>query len=146
VGEAVARLATVVEEAFARLLAMTPDEARLRPAGMEWTRQEILGHLVDSAGNNHQRFVRAQFQPEMSFPPYAQEQWVAAQGYGERPWLELVELWRLYNLHLAHVMKRVPGSALGNVCRVSPDEPSTLGDHMVDYVRHLEHHLGQILG
>jgi hypothetical protein len=113
---------------------------------MRWSRKELLGHLIDSAGNNHQRFVRAQLQAEMSFPPYVQDQWVAAQGYAERPWPALVELWRALNEHLAHVAARIPAAKLRHVCTVSADEPSSLGRHVVDYVDHLEHHLGQILG
>jgi hypothetical protein len=146
VAEAIARLGATLETAHPKLLALSEEESRGPGVGMTWSRKEILGHLVDSASNNHQRFVRAQLQPRMSFPPYVQDQWIGAQGYGERPWTELVELWRLYNRHLLHVMKRVPATALGNVCVVSDDEPSTLSDHMVDYVLHLHHHLGQILG
>jgi hypothetical protein len=112
---------------------------------MRWSRKELVGHLIDSAGNNHQRFVRSQYQERMSFPRYVQDQWIAAQGYRERPWSELVELWRLYNRHLLHVMRRVPETAFANVCVVAEDEPSTLGHHMVDYVRHMQHHLRQAL-
>ncbi len=146
VAEAISRLASVVEEASPRLLGLGEEETLLCPEGMKWSRKEILGHLIDSAGNNHQRFVRAQFQPHMSFPRYVQDEWAAAQGCAQRPWPELVELWRLYNRHLTHVMRRVPQATFGHVCVVSEDEPSTLEDHMIDYVRHLEHHLGQILG
>jgi hypothetical protein len=147
--EAVAAAASRLEELLAemgpRLLALSEEEAGGLAAGMRWSRKEILGHLVDSASNNHQRFVRAQAQERMSFPRYVQDQWIAAQGYRERPWGELVELWRLYNRHLAHVMRRVPASALDNVCVVAEDEPSTLAYHMIDYVRHMEHHLRQAL-
>lgn len=146
VAEAIARLGATLETAHPRLTALSEEDSRALGVGMRWSRKEILGHLVDSASNNHQRFVRAQRQPRISFPPYVQDQWIAAQAYGERPWAELIELWHLYNRHLLHVMKRVPATALANVCAVSDDEPSTLGDHMVDYVLHLQHHLGQILG
>jgi hypothetical protein len=145
VGEASGELARILEREGPRLAAITETESLLPPEGMSWCRKEILGHLIDSAGNNHQRFVRAQLQSKTAFPPYAQERWVAVQGYRERPWGELVELWRLYNRHLLHVMRRVPEAAWGNVCTVAADEPSTLGDHLVDYVNHLEHHLRQIL-
>jgi len=143
--EAISRLAATIEAAHVRLLALPEERTLVPPADMQWSRKEILGHLIDSASNNHQRFVRAQLQATISFPRYVQDSWVGVQGYGERPWKELVELWRLYNRHLVHVMKRVPERALPNVCIVSDDEPSTLEHHMVDYVRHLEHHLGQIL-
>jgi hypothetical protein len=142
---AIERLAAVLEQVTPQLLALSEAQASAPAAGMRWSRKELIGHLIDSAGNNHQRFVRAQYQERMSFPRYVQDQWIAAQGYRERPWSELVELWRLYNRHLLHVMRRVPETALANVCVVAEDEPSTLGHHMTDYVRHMEHHLGQAL-
>lgn len=146
VAEAITRLAVTLADAEPRLRAVAEEGSLIPPKGMTWSRREILGHLIDSAANNHQRFVRAQFQAEMSFPRYVGDEWVAAQGYAERPWAELLELWRWYNRHLLHVMGRIPAPALSHVCVVSEDEPSALGDHVVDYVLHLEHHLGQILG
>jgi len=146
VAAAIQKLEAIVASAPARLLAFSEDEAQAAVAGMRWSRKQLIGHLIDSASNNHQRFVRAQQQPRMSFPRYVQDHWIAAQGYGERPWSELVELWRLYNRHLLHVMRRVPEAAFANVCEVAADEPSTLGHHMTDYVVHMEHHLGQVLG
>lgn len=146
VAAAIEKLEEIVASVPARLLAFSEDEARTEVAGMRWSRKELIGHLIDSASNNHQRFVRAQQQPRMSFPRYVQDHWIAAQGYGERPWSEIVELWRSYNRHLLHVMRRVPEAAFANVCEVAADEPSTLGHHMADYVVHMEHHLGQVLG
>ena len=145
VAAAIERLGTVLEEAPPRLLALSEADADTPAVGMRWTRKELIGHLIDSASNNHQRFVRAQQQASMSFPRYVQDEWIAAQGYRERPWSELVELWRLYNRHLLHVMRRVPRAAFANTCLVAADEPQALGHHMADYVVHLEHHLGQIL-
>lgn len=146
VAQATVKLETRLAEGYPKLLELDEGLASTPPAGMRWSRRQILGHLIDSASNNHHRFVRAQLQPTMFFPRYAQDEWVAAQGYAERPWLELVEFWHLFNRHLLHVMRRVPGPALSHVCGVSPDEPSTLQEHMIDYVVHLEHHLDQILG
>jgi len=142
---AIERLAAVLEEVPARLLVLSEAQVSAPAPGMRWSRKELIGHLIDSAGNNHQRFVRAQYQERMSFPRYVQDEWIAAQGYRERPWSELVELWRLFNRHLLHVMRRVPPAAFGNVCVVAADEPETLGHHMADYVQHMEHHLRQAL-
>jgi DinB superfamily len=143
--EAAACLESILEDAPFRLMGLGEAGGMGRPFGMTWSRKEILGHLIDSASNNHQRFVRSQLQPRTSFPRYDQEEWVGVQGYGERPWAELVELWRSYNRHLLHVMRRVPASALANVCVVTADEPESLESHMIDYVGHLRHHLEQIL-
>jgi DinB family protein len=143
--ETLRRLDETLRLYYPRLAAIGEDASLERPAGMKWSRKEILGHLVDSASNNHQRFVRSQLATETAFPPYDQESWISVQGYGERPWGEIVLLWRSYNLHLLHVMSRVPSGKLGHLCVVQEDEPTTLGDHMTDYVEHLVHHLDQIL-
>jgi hypothetical protein len=144
--ETIARLRTILETAPARLLAISEAEAS-RPRAIEkWSAKEVLGHLVDSASNNHQRFVRGQLVEDLHFPPYEQEGWVSVQHYREEPWKVIVDLWRAYNRHLVHVMSRVPSSRYGHRCHSGSNEPLTLHDHMVDYVRHLEHHLAQILG
>jgi len=146
-----------VEEASARLLSIPEAEAAARPAEEKWSAKEIIGHLIDSATNNHQRFVRGQFQENLVFPGYAQEDWVRAQAYQAEPWPLLVNLWRFYNLHLAHVCAHAPeGERLRprrehnlheiGFAPVSPDEPATLEHLMRDYVEHLKSHLRQILG
>ncbi len=83
----------------------------------EWSRREILGHLIDSATNNHQRFVRAQFKDDLVFPGYEQEQWVSSQKYNDEPWPDLIELWRAYNLHLLHVVSVHPRKRLNATTR-----------------------------
>jgi len=109
-----------------------------------WSRRQVLGHLVDSALNNLQRFVRAQQGP-LDFPPYAQEHWVAAGGYQDRSWADLVELWAGLNRQLAHVVDRLPDPALSTPCRIGETEPVTLEFLVRDYLGHLRHHLAQIL-
>jgi hypothetical protein len=146
-----------IEEASARLLSITEDEARAPFAEGKWSAKETIGHLIDSASNNHQRFVRAQFKEDLVFDGYAQEEWVRAQKYNEEPWPLLVGLWRHYNLHLAHVMRHAPEHSRAaaraehnfheiGFAPVSKDEPSTLGHLMLDYVGHLKNHLRRILG
>jgi hypothetical protein len=146
-----------IEEASARLLSMTEGEARAPLAEGKWSAKETIGHLIDSASNNHQRFVRAQFKEDLVFDGYAQEGWVRAQKYNEEPWPLLVGLWRHYNLHLAHVMAHAPEHSRAaaraehnfheiGFAPVSKDEPSTLGHLMLDYVSHLKNHLRRILG
>lgn len=137
-------LLQTVEEASDRLSLLTDEEAAVKPAPGKWSRKEILGHLLDSASNNHQRFVRAQAAEEVALAPYAQNEWVEAQGYAERPWLELVEFWRLYNRHLAHLIARIPAAALGHRCRIGDKDPLTLPALYQSYVEHLLHHLGQL--
>jgi hypothetical protein len=137
-------LLSVVEAASESLRRIGEPEVSLRSAPGQWSKKEILGHLVDSAVNNHHRFVRAQQVEELTFPAYEQEHWVDSQGYAERPWLELVDLWRLYNRHLAHVISRIPEEQLAVMCVIGPDKPVSLGYVIEDYVVHLRHHLQQL--
>jgi hypothetical protein len=145
-----------IDKATGSLLAISEQQSELARATDKWSPKEIVGHLIDSAINNHQRFVRAQFSDELVFPGYQQDEWVRVQRYQERSWTELVELWRLLNLHLAQVMSVTPAAvatkprARHNLHqlawqRVAEDESTTLEYFMQDYVGHLHHHLDQIL-
>lgn len=140
-----ADLERLLDQASLRLAAFSEAESELVRPGGRWSRKEILGHLVDSAANNHQRFVRAQLQGELAFPSYEQEGWVSVQGYRERPWHALVELWAQLNRHVAHVISRIPEGRLAASCRIGDGPPATLEFIARDYVRHLRHHLEQIL-
>ncbi len=139
------RLERVIEEARPRLHGISEMGSRERRRPGAWSRREILGHLVDSATNNLQRIVRAQLQGELAFPGYAQEGWVAVQAYDERPWQDLTALWTALNRHLAHVIARIAPDRLGASCVIGSGAPVTLQFIAEDYVRHLEHHLAQIL-
>ena len=137
-------LLDVVEAASESLRKMSGPEASLKSASDSWSKKEILGHLLDSAVNNHHRFVRAQQAEELTFPAYEQEHWVSSQGYGECSWPELVDLWRLYNRHLAHVIGQIPAERLAVMCVIGADKPVSLGYLVEDYVVHLRHHLQEL--
>jgi len=144
-----------IDHASERLLQISEEQSKIARAAGKWSPKEIVGHLIDSAANNHQRFVRAQFTDELVFPGYEQVEWVRVQRYQDREWPQLVELWRLYNLHLAHVMSAIPEEArtksrarhnLHQLAWQTVDQrvPVTLEYFMRDYVGHLQHHLDQI--
>lgn len=134
----------IVESTAERLKKIDENTARAKPNPAKWSIQEILGHLVDSAANNHQRFVRAQEVDKLVFPKYEQDHWVHVQGYNESSWTDLIKLWRLYNLHLAQVIARLPGEKLAMECKIGPYEPVSLEYLVKDYVVHMKHHLKQI--
>jgi len=137
-------LLSVVDAASESLRRMSDLETSLKSAPGSWSKKQILGHLLDSAVNNHHRFVRAQETTGLTFPAYEQEHWVSSQGYAERPWLELVDLWRLYNRHLAHVISLIPEEQLAVVCVIGTNEPISLGYLVEDYLVHLRHHLQEL--
>ena len=137
-------LMAVVDRSVDRLRRITDAESSVKPAPDKWSHKQILGHLVDSATNNHHRFVRAQEVDELAFPRYEQEHWVRVQGYESSPWTELIDLWRLYNRHLAQVITRIPEARLATLCKIGPSDPVTLDYLVRDYVVHIKHHLSQI--
>jgi hypothetical protein len=145
-----------VERATAALRTLSDEESGRRRAPGKWSTKETVGHLIDSAANNHQRFVRAQFQEDLVFAGYAQDEWVAAQRYQDAPWPLLVDLWRSYNLELARISAAIPEETLRRprtrhsldqiAWRLVPaHQPVSLKYLIADYVNHLRHHLAQIL-
>ena len=135
-----------VDSALPRLRAVTDAQAAAPRGDGKWVRKEILGHLIDSAANNQQRFVRAPFSDPFVWPGYDQNAWVSAHGYRDRPWAELVNLWAASNEQVAAAMRSVPPDRLATSCVIGNDPAVTLEWLMHDYVRHLRHHLAQILG
>jgi hypothetical protein len=138
------QLLCVVEAAENKLRKISEPESSkpILPGG--WSRKQVLGHLIDSASNNHQRFVRAALQPSLDFPRYDQDGNVRLQAPQEADWRLLVSLWASYNRYLAHIIVRLPAAKLETVCRIGSGEPVTLDFLANDYLTHLLHHLNQI--
>jgi hypothetical protein len=109
-----------------------------------WSRKQLLGHLIDSASNNHQRFVRASLQNSLNFPGYDQNGNVRAQAFQKASWPMLVSLWHSYNQFLVHVISHLPEAKLKTDCRIGAEAPVTLEFLATDYVAHLSHHLQQM--
>lgn len=148
-------LKTVVDASCASLLTIDEALSEHVPAPGKWCAKQVLGHLIDSATNNHKRFVEAQFRDALVFPGYDQDEWVQAQKYESLPWTDLVQLWRSLNLLLAHVFEGTPEDVRErsrpehNLHRIAfhtvpESEPVTLAYFMGDYVQHLAYHLAQI--
>lgn len=140
--ESLARLLSeAVEAAVPQLLAL-PDSSELKPTG--WNRKQEFGHLIDSASNNHMRFVRATLDARYEGPTYDQKGWVNLHGYNSLPWNTLVGFWAAYNRMLVHVVLNIPDEALSALCVIGEPPAVTLDFLIKDYVRHLRHHLDNI--
>ena len=145
-----------IDSASTKLLDLSEAQAETPRAEDQWSAKQIIGHLIDSAANNHARFVLGQLKEDLVFPGYDQDGWVSTNHYQEASWPQLVGLWRSYNLHLHHLMSHADKQKLSTPCTlhtleeiafraVPKSEPVTLAYLMQDYVAHLKHHLNQIL-
>jgi DinB superfamily len=146
-----------IDRAVGGLLLINSAASQTPPAPGKWSPREVIGHLIDSASNNHQRFVKAQFTDDLEFHGYEQAEWVSTQGYNDESWEHLVQLWKLYNLHMLHLIARIPAQVLTKQRRkhnlnqlawqpVPVEQPATLEYFIRDYLGHLKHHLRQISG
>ena|SRR5947209_10764195 len=139
-------LGRTVAQAKPLLLKLNNADTSTRPAAKKWAKKEILGHMLDSASNNHQRFVRAALQGSLTFPGYDQDPLVDLQNFVEIDWNFLVDFWAAYNRYLAHVINNLPADAASVTCNIGNNKPATLEWIASDYVEHLKHHLNQVLG
>ena len=144
-----------INQYYDKLAEISEKKSELPPAPGKWSPKEIIGHLIDSASNNHQRFVRIQFKDDMFFPVYIQDNWVSIQNYKHESWEQLINLWKYYNLHIAHVVGNIPPDLLNlKITKYKSEDISWIPatdenkftlDYLIrDYEGHLRHHLNQV--
>jgi hypothetical protein len=126
------------------LLALPPALADTPWRAGGWTRKQIVGHLLDSAANNRQRFVRAAIDGQYAGPGYAQDEWVEAHGYAGQPWGTLLGWWKAEHEILMAAVDRITEERLEANCVVGDDEPVTRHFLITDYIRHQKWHLRQL--
>ena len=149
-----ADLRAAVDEGVEVILAAPEERTARRPAEGGWCAREVIGHLIDSACNNHRRFVINQSADVMIIDPYDQEVWVTRQHYADRPAARLAALWAVYNRHIADVLEHIPDdvmnrgrgplAGLGFGFITTADTEATLRHLADDYVGHIRHHFKQI--
>lgn len=134
----------IVNASSEQMKKLSARDWEFRTAPGKWSKKEILGHLIDSAANNHQRFVRAQYGDKTAIS-YDGDQWVRVEKPHDCATSNLIGLWAFYNLHLAHIIAGIPQEKYSAPFQADAKEPKTLEWLVQDYVRHLVHHLKQIL-
>ncbi len=140
-------------ERFAREIAETETLLRLVSEDVadqpyhhgSWTRKQLLGHLIDSAANNHNRFVRASLENEYHGPGYDQEGWVRRHRYESAPWSSIVDWWLTLNQLLLRVVREIPQEQYAVPCFIDNKPMMSLEALMEDYLTHLRHHVNQIV-
>src|SRR5438874_3380624 len=116
--ELAAALSAIVQESEGLLHQIGNAQASGSPAPGKWSKKEILAHLIDSASNNHQRFVRAVAQGSLDFPGYDQDKNIVVQKPSTMSWELLIEFWANYNWYLAHVLNQIPASSAEIQCSI----------------------------
>jgi hypothetical protein len=142
--EASQELLTIVDATEPRLRQIPAQQSADPLLAGGWSRRQLIGHLIDSASNNHQRFVRAALQPSLDFPAYDQNGNLRVQAVQDADWQLLISLWAAYNRYLVHVIANLPATKLSTPCRIGADQPVTLEFLVTDYLVHLKHHLNQL--
>lgn len=141
-----ARLRMTVDGELASLYALPEQDSVLKPSGQDsWSPRQELGHLIDSASNNHVRFVVAAIQQEFRGPSYAQNAWVEIHAYQERDWTGIVRFWSEYNHLIAGAVERIPLDQLETPCFVGSGAPVSLRFLIEDYIVHMQHHIDHLL-
>ncbi len=138
-------LAQTIEREWPNLCELTEQRASLPRAPGKWSPKEELGHLIDSATNNHIRFVGGAIEAEYRGPGYAQDEWVRLHGYSSMPWETIRSVWFQYNTFLARTVERIPDGRLETPCFIGTNPSVTLRFLIKDYILHMQHHLDQLL-
>jgi hypothetical protein len=128
----------------ARLRQLDEEAASSRGGPDQWSAKETIGHLIDSAANNHQRFVRLQTHGHLELPGYEGDVWVRVQHYQTMAWSDIVQLWESYNRHLIHLIRNLDPATLSHTWRSPEGEVVTLEFIVRDYVVHMQQHLDEL--
>jgi hypothetical protein len=134
-----------IDAELPNLRALSDERASTSRGEGKWSAKEELGHLIDSAANNHIRFVGAAIGPEFRGPGYAQDEWVRLHGYRDMAWETIVSFWYQYNALLAALVARIPEDRLETPCFIGPGQAVPLRFVIEDYVLHMQHHIDQLL-
>jgi len=135
-------LKNIIDQHISALRALPDQEIKDKPSPTKWSRKEILGHMVDSAQNNIRRFIVAQYE-ESPRIVYNQDKWVAISHYQEYESADLINLWYLLNKHIVVILENMAEEMKQ---RESQTEAlHTLEWLALDYIKHLKHHLHQVL-
>lgn len=137
-----AELETLINKHLPGLKSIPEQVMAHRPAPGKWSKKEIVGHLIDSAENNIRRFIVSQYE-DIPTITYNQEKWVPIGNYQHWETAVLIDLWYLLNRRIIEILKSLPPEMAERECQT--EQLHTLEWLAADYIKHLKHHLHQVL-
>ena len=129
----------IVDE-FEILMIKNQNISEVKLGSDKWTLKEIVGHLIDSASNNHQRFIRLQNNKKITLPGYDAEEWVSLSYIQNLDYRFVVGFWKMYNKYLINLMKNIEPISMKNVWKIKDGEEYTLEFLIDDYFTHMNSH------
>lgn len=135
-------LRQLIEEYLPRLEAVPEEQMNFKPLPKKWSKKEIIGHLADSAQNNIRRFIVAQYEDEPHIV-YKQDEWVNITSYQQYDLDDLIQLWWVLNKHICHILENITPEQSRRICR--SENSHTIEWLAADYIKHLKHHIHQVL-
>jgi len=144
ISNAIDRLQFLVNTIPPLIRQMPDSDFTSKPTETAWSKKEILGHLIDSATNNHQRFIRIQYENNPVIG-YGQDEWNALSGYNYLDSNHVVNFWTIYNQHLIYILNQIPEEMLTKTGLLLDGTEMPLAWYINDYVAHMEHHLKDIV-
>jgi len=134
-----------IHAAYERLSAISESQASAPYRSGGWLRKEVLGHLLDSAANNHIRIAHAAISGHFEGPEYNQTEWVRMHNYAAADWQNLLKQWHDRNLLIGTFVAHIPEDRVAALCRIGEAAPVPLGFIITDYLDHMDHHIDQIV-
>lgn len=141
----IADLQETLEKYHSKLVQLNETEISAKPAPEKWSKKEELGHLIDSAQNNIQRFIRVQYEENVHIR-YNPDKWVAMNDYQNRNGKELIDFWFLLNKQIITILEKMPQEKWETFMSFDVDASvkNTTSYIAADYVKHMTHHLESI--
>ena len=145
--EVVKELNSSVTEFAEKFSRFSEEELSDKPILHKWSKKEVIGHLIDSGQNNLRRFIVSQYENKSPKIVYEQDFWVKAVNYQKMNGKDVIDLWRLVNVQIANVLSSMDNKNCAKTCDTSKNNEQlrTLEWLAIDYVKHLKHHLNQII-
>ncbi len=133
---------TIMIEYLSQLNSITEDEWTYKPSPTKWSKKELIGHMIDSAENNIRRFIVAQYEESPAII-YNQDKWVSINNYQQWDTQNLIQLWYLLNKQIADILKNTSDDIAQRT--VQSEVLHSIEWLAQDYIKHLKHHLHQVL-